>query len=358
MKSRTYMQYLKLMKRFTRESAAREVMLPESRVKKEGIVKELASLISNYRTIGLIGLEGIPSTQFKELKKLLSKYGVVRVAKNSLVIKALKEVRPKNYEELVKILTGPNAFIFTNLNAFELALLCDKIKSRRYAKPGDVASSEILLPSGPTDIPPGPMLSVFGKLKVPTQVREGVIWVAKDTTVARPGDVISPELASLLRKLDIKPIDVKLRIKAVYDSGYVFKAEELRLNIDEFKADIITALKSSITLASEAALPIPEVLPLILTKAYLSSLGLATEVGVVTPENVSYVLSKALMNALAVASVLKNKVPDLGIELQIPTQAVKTQPQPVAEEAKEEGKEEKKEVSEEDLAAGLSSLFG
>jgi len=41
-----------------------------------------------------------------------------------------------------------------------------------------------------------------------------------------------------------------------------------------------------------------------------------------------------------------------------PAVAPATQPQPAAEEAKEERKEEKKEVSEEDLAAGLSSLFG
>jgi len=40
-------------------------------------------------------------------------------------------------------------------------------------------------------------------LKIQTKVQGNVIYVAKDTVVAKPGDKISADLASLLQKLGL-----------------------------------------------------------------------------------------------------------------------------------------------------------
>ncbi|HDD25858.1 MAG TPA: 50S ribosomal protein L10, partial [Acidilobales archaeon] len=134
-------------------------------------VKRLKELIKKYRTIGLINIEGVPTKQFKELRGLVSDKVYIKVTKNNLLEIALREVSLPNVDEFVKYLRGPTAVAFTNLNAFELKLLLDKTKVKREARPGDKVTSRIVVPAGNTGIPPGPMISVFGKLRIPTQVR-------------------------------------------------------------------------------------------------------------------------------------------------------------------------------------------
>ena len=361
MNSRTLARYIKVLKSLSRKSEITEKT--KSRLEKEAKVRELSELIMKYRTLCIIDLNNMPSRQFKELKNLLSNYGVVKVVKNSLLARALESLKLRNYEEIVKYLSGTNAVLLTNLNAFEVFSLCEGLKSKKYAKPGDTATSEIVIPSGPTNIPPGPSLSMFGKLKIPTQVREGFIWVAKDVTVAKPGDKISNELASLLKKLDIKVIDVGLKVKLIYDEGLVFtKTEELRLDITSFRNDLLSSVRRALDLATALVIPLPEVIPSILSKAYNNALVLSAEAGIISKENINYVLSRAVSKATALASVISTKVPELGIttkpQVEQPIKPSKDKPVESGGEEAEVSKEEKKEVSEEELAEGLSSLFG
>ncbi|MCS7108194.1 MAG: 50S ribosomal protein L10 [Sulfolobales archaeon] len=361
MKPKTHSQYLKLLNRL-QKSKSSEIRESKSRVEKELLVKELCDLIPKYRTICLIDLSRTPSSQFKELKKTFSKYGVIKVVKNNLLVKALEGLKLKNYEEVVKNLRGPNAVFLTNLNAFEVASLCRKFKSKRFAKPNDEASSEIVIPSGPTGIPPGPSLSMFGKLKIPTQVREGFIWIAKDVTVAKPGDKLSNELASLLRKLGIKVIDVGMNIRMIYDEGLTFtRMDELALDLGSFRNDLLNSARSAINLAINAAIPLPEVMPVILSKAYLNALTVSAESGILTNETTQYTLSRAVSKALKLASIISSKVPDLGIPTvaqEVCAESSQASKQPQESKEASGSEEEKKEVSEEELSEGLSSLFG
>jgi len=359
--SRTLARYVKVLKSLSKKSEISEKS--KSRLEKEAKVRELSELLMKYRTLCIIDLNNMPTQQFKELKRILSNYGVVRVVKNSLLARALEDLKLRNYEEVIKYLSGSNAILLTNLNAFEIFRICERLKSKRYAKPGDTATSEVVIPSGPTNIPPGPSLSMFGKLKISTQVREGFIWIAKDVTVAKPGDKISNELASLLRKLDIKVIDVGLKIKLIYDEGLVFtKPEKLRLNITSFKNDLLSSVRRAIDLATALAIPLPEVIPSILSKAYNNALVLSAEAGIISRENIHYVLSRAISKAVTLASIISTKTPELGIAIkpqaEQPTKPSESKPVEASKESTEVSKEEKKEVSEEELAEGLSSLFG
>ncbi len=357
MKGNTRAKMLKLLEKLSKEEKVQKTRVRPAIVKKQATVGELKKLLQNYKTIGFIDLEGIPTPQYKQIKKELEKYGFIKVYKNSLFLRAAKEIGLRNLDKLEPYLTGTNAFIFTNLNAYELVLMLEKHTALRYAKPGDKATDDIYLPQGPTGIQPGPMLSVFGKLKVPTQVREGIIWIAKDTRVAKAGDAISPELASLLRKLGIRPIHVKLRLKVVWDNGLVLPSDKLVVNIEEFKNELIGAVSVAKELAAEAALPLPEVLPGAIARAHLRAIALISEIGLLTPETAEIVIRSALSKALVLAANLAQKVPDLGLSISLPPTAPQPQAAP-AEEKKEEEEEEKEEVSEEEIAEGISSLFG
>ncbi|WP_440060180.1 50S ribosomal protein L10 [Thermogladius sp. 4427co] len=337
-------------------AVTREKRVPEWKVK---LVEELANEIKNHRSILIADLTGFPTSKLQELRKKFSNKAFIKVVKPKLLAIALSKAGiDAESTGLAQYLTGQIAVIISDLNAFEINMLLDKYKSYTYYKPGDIAVSEIVIPEGDTGIPPGPMLSVFGRLKIPTKVVGNSIQVAKDTVVAKPGDTISAELASLLQKLDLPLKEVRLKIKVAYDGGVVIPGEKLVLNIDEYVGMIKAAVSDYLKIGIEIALPEPEILRIVLAKAHMQALSLAAETAFVTPETVEYIVRVAHSRAMALAAAIADKVPELGLQVQVAPQPAK---QPAAEEKKEEKKEEEKKeetISEDQLAEGLGALFG
>jgi len=330
-------------------TVAREV--PEWKAK---IVEELTKLLREYRVFAISDLTGIPANHVQMLRKKLHGKAVVKVVKPRLLAIALRNagIDPEMFKEH---LTGQLLVVFTNMNPFELAMLMDKHVTKAYFKPGEKTDREIVIPEGNTGIQPGPMLSVFSRLKIPTKVQGNVVYVAKDTVVAKPGDVVSSDLASLLQKLGLALKEIRLRPKLAYD-GIIIPGDKLILNIDEYTNNLKAAHLDALKIAVEIALPEPEVLPLTLAKAHRHAIALAVEAGFITPETAEAVIMAAVAKANALAAEVAKYAPELGIEVK-QVQAPATAPQ--AEEKKEEEKEEEsKELSEEALAEGFSALFG
>lgn len=322
---------------------------------KSQVIEEIKNLLSQYKVLAIASIEGMPTSESRRIFHKLAEYNIlVKLYKNNLMLRALRELDVKNFDELAKHCTGSNIYMFTNLNPFELARLLETVVEYRFAKPNEVVDFDVELAPGPTDIKPGPSLSLFGKLKIPTQVREGVIWIAKDAKVLKRGDKVTSELGSLLRKLGIRVVPVKVRLKAVYEDGYVYLPEHLKLDYEKFRNDLMIAIGVSKILALELALPIPELVPELITRARRIALELATSIGYITSETVSAVVSRALAIAHALAQVLSGKI-DLGITT--PT-APTTTPKEEKKEKPEEEEKEKEEVSEEEIAEGIASLFG
>jgi len=182
---------------------------------KAQVIKELKELIESHPVFAIAELTGIRAKQLQEMRKKFRDTFKIKVAKNTLMKIALSQLSDKlpNIEKIFPYLTGSNAFIFTNINAFSLYSLLEKNKIPSFAAPGDIAQEDIVVPAGNTGITPGPILSKFSQLKIPTKIQEGSVWIAKDTVVAKAGDVISADLADLLMRLGIKPITVGLKVK-------------------------------------------------------------------------------------------------------------------------------------------------
>lgn len=326
--------------------------IPEWKIREVEYLKEL---ISKYKVIGIADLTGLPSAQLQQIRKKLRGKAVLRVSKNTLMKIALTQSNLKSIDEFIKYLHGSNIFIFTNMNPFELYMILEKYKMTAPAKPGDKAPKEIVIPAGNTGIPPGPILSIFGKLRIPTKIQEGTIWVTKDTVVAKPGDEISADLASILQKLGIEPIEVGIKLKVVYDNGLIIPAEKLALNLDEYRKQIIEAHSNAIKVAITAVIPEPEILKLAIAKAYNEALAIAIEAVYITNETLPQILAKAHIAAQTLANILAQTAPELGLKVSVPKEKPSTKEK---KEEKEATKEEKKEVTEEEIATGLEALFG
>ena len=316
-------------------------------------VEELTQKLKEYHTVVIANIEKFPADKLHDIRKKLRGKAEIKVTKNTLFELALKKAG-LDTSKFEPYLTGPNAFIFTNMNPFELHLFLSKFKLKRYAMPGDKADEEVVIPAGDTGMPAGPILSVFGKLKVKTKVQDGKVHVLQDTVIAKPGDPIPPDAIPILQKLGIMPVYIKLNIKAAYEGGVMIPGDQLALNLDEYRDEVAKAYFNAFNLAVEIAYPVPEVLKVTAEKAARNAISLAAEIGYVTPETAQAVISRALAKAYALAAAISGKV-DLGI--QVPQQQVAQQ---TTEEKKEEKKEEeeKKGPSEEDIGSGLASLFG
>ena len=321
-------------------------------------VEELSNLIRKYKCILIVDISKTPTAQLQKIKKKLSqKWGekiTLRVAKNTLFRLALERAKI-NSSKFEEFLTGTNLFIFTELNPFEIALELEKMYVTAPAKPGMIAETEIVLPAGDTGFKPGPIMSIFGKLKIPIRTQGGTIWIARDTRVAKPGDIISPEVASILQKLGIEPMIVKLKPKVAFEDNIVIPAEKLKLNLDQYRDQVQNAVKNALWVGVEIAYPAPQVLELALPIAFRRAVIVASESGYITAETAEFTISSAIRKAYALAIAMGDYAKDLGIEIRAQPSTVKAEEE---KEEKEEEEEKKEEVSEEQLAAGLESLFG
>ncbi|GGP20510.1 50S ribosomal protein L10 [Thermocladium modestius] len=320
-------------------------------------LNELVEDLQRYETIMLIDLKELPNRVLKEYRYLLRGNSKIKVVKGTLIKIAMEKAYGGVSDEVAQLLRGEIGLLFTNENPFELNRFIARNGVRRFAKDGDIAQFELTIPAGNTGINPGPVLSRFGKMKVPTQIKDGKIWVAKDTVVAKAGDKISADLADILRLLNIKPVFESIRIKAAIVRGkYVIRGEELMPNAEEYRKLIEASAAQAYNLAVNAVYPLPELMPVYIRKAVAESINLAVNALIFTEESAAPILAKAEAQANALASAIASKAPELGIQVSTPQQA---QPaNPATEEKKEEAEEKKEEKGEEEALGGLSSLFG
>jgi len=268
-------------------------------------VEEIKNLMRQYKAVGVAGLQKVRAAQLQELRRKLEKNAYFRVVKNALVKRAIAECKDKSgLENLEEHLAGSNIFLFTNLNPFKLALLLEKGRVKTTAKAGDIAAFDVTVPAGNTGLPPGPIISQFTAAGLPTRIEAGSVWVSRDTLVAKKGDVITARLASVLSKLGIKPVEIGLTLKAVYDEGLILTEEQLRLDLDEIRRSIEEARIYAFNLSVNAAYPLPENIAFLLQTAHQEAYRLALNAGVPTPTTIAGLIRKAHTEMLSLSARL------------------------------------------------------
>ncbi|MEM1586824.1 MAG: 50S ribosomal protein L10 [Candidatus Bathyarchaeia archaeon] len=274
-------------------------------------VKEIKALLSKYRVLGVTSLHKVRAQQLQEIRSKLRDVANIKVYKNTLVKRALKEIKDDpSLEKLWEHMQGSNIYIFTNYNPFKLAFLLERSKVKVPAKAGDVATEDIIVPAGNTGLPPGPIISQLNAVGIPTRIESGSVWVARDTVVTRKGDVINESLAAALSKLGIKPIELGLTLKAIYDEGVILSERDLKLNLEEYRKDICEAYLEALNLAINSAYPIPETTAFLINKAFIEARNLALNAGVFLPDVLPELLLKAHLEASTLEVKIKVKRPD------------------------------------------------
>lgn len=284
--------------------APKRTSYPADKTETLAKVEELAK---KYDTIIVSKLHKVRASQLMLLRKNFKGELVMLVAKNNIASLGLKKAGISHADEFLEKLSGQNALIFTNMNPFKLYLNLEKSKVNLPARAGDVASDEIVVPAGNTGIPPGPVLSEFKEANVSTRIESGSIYVSKDSVVARPGDTISPKLAGLLSRLNLKPIKAGMSIFMASSGGLLLLQKDISIDLEQYRADVSRAAAEAMSLALEASYTTPETMPLLLAKGFKGAKEVAKLSGYVTSETADAVLGLAEAQAKAVLNLVKQK---------------------------------------------------
>jgi large subunit ribosomal protein L10 len=275
--------------------------------KKVEVVDRVAELAGKYPVLAVTGLSKVRASQLMAVRKALRGHAEVFVVKNKLAILGLQKAGIKNADQLLSHLTGQNALIFSTYDPFKLFLTLDKSKVYLPARAGDKAPEDIIVPAGNTSLPAGPVLSEFREAGIQTKIEGGSIWVNRDSVAVKKGAEITPKLASLLSKLNIKPIRAGLTIALAYEKGLIYAGDLVAIDLEKYRQSLMEAYSSSRGLAILIGYVTKETAPDILARAYREAMSLSVEAGILDKETASVILGRAEAEAAALTAKAKEK---------------------------------------------------
>jgi large subunit ribosomal protein L10 len=268
-------------------------------------IEEIEKTMQRYKVIALASLQKVRAAQLQELRKKLRSDAYLLVIKNSLMKRAIAKSQSKpNLDKLEAHLVGATIYLFTDLNPFKLVLLLEKSKVITTAKSGDTAAFDVIVPAGNTGQPPGPIISQLGAVGLKTRIESGSVWINKDTLVVKKGEVISQQLAPILSKLGIKPVEAGLVLKTVYDEGTILTEEQLRIDLDKIREDVKEAHRTAFFLSINSAYTAPANIGFLLQQAHQDAYRLSVNENIHTKETIVDILRKANMQMLSLKAHL------------------------------------------------------
>ncbi len=334
-------------------------MVRKNILKKQKVVEELAEMLSSGKTVAVASIDRVPADLMQKVRRELAGKAKIRVVKNRLLLRALEKVKDKieNIEGLEEHIDGPTAVIVTDMDPFRLFKILKELKEYVPVKAGQVAPVDIVVPKGVTPVP-APMIAEIKAAGIPSKVSKGFVEVTEDFVAVRAGEVVPHHIADALLKLEVKPIEVMVRINAAWSEGLIFLRDVLDVSVEKVLEDLRTAAAYALNLAVNVAYPTTESIKILLAKAAAEAKNLSINAGYVTKDTAPQILAKARAQALALASRLPPEALDESTRAMVESAASAAASSPAPVEEKKEEEQEEDEKSEEEAAAGLASLFG
>jgi len=277
--------------------------------KKTQMYQQLQELPKKYNVIALVRMEKVRSSQLLPLRKKFKGEVEIISIKDKVAQKALVGLKIPSIEKMVDKLVGQCVLMFTNMSPFKLNILLGKNKIMMPARGGDIASIDVVIKAGNTGITPGPILTDFKEAGIATKIDQGTIWITKDSIPAKKGGIISAKLATLLSKLDVKPVEAGISLDSAVAEGIIYTKDEMVTDVEKYRHAFARAYQEAMSFSIEIGYVTKENIVPMLAKAARGARSVAIEAGYLTDETKEQVLQKAHAQARALASKAKNYTP-------------------------------------------------
>ncbi len=266
-------------------------------------VDRLAQLVLSKPVTAVVGIRGVPAAALQTMRReLRARDHPIVVATNSSIRHALEKAaaeRP-SLKPLLDQVEDQTALLAAEGNPFSLYQEFSRTRSPTPARGGEVAPNDIVVAATTTSFKPGPIVGELQHAGFPAAIEKGKVVLKKDTTIVRAGQPISREVAGILTRLEIFPLEVGLNLRAVVDGETFYPPSVLAVDLDARRADLARAARAALGLAVQVGFTTRETLPLLVAKAHRRALGLALAAGYVTKETIEPLFAKAMREAAAV----------------------------------------------------------
>lgn len=270
-------------------------------------VEELRNIIKSYPLVGIAHVGGIPAPQMQQLRSKLRDTALIKVVRNTLVSLALDEVnKEKNgIAELKNLIEGETAIIAAkDINPFKLFQIIKSNRINAPAKGGEIAPKDIMVKAGDTPFKPGPIVGELQKAGIPAAIEEGKVVIKKDKVVVPAGEKISPQIAQILTRMEIYPLEIGINLKGMYENGIIFTPDILDINRDEYMNNLTNAAKNAFNLAVNSGWVNKFTIDTLISMAGINAYNLAINIRYPTRDTVKQLLSIAHLQMLSLSSIL------------------------------------------------------
>ena len=272
-------------------------------------VEELTSLLKQHSVIGIAEIGSIPAPQMQQMRQNLRENMVIRSSKNTLIHRAIDAAKKdvEGLDNLKEIIDGQSAIIATDINPFRLQARMKQTRTKAPAKGGETAPEDIKVTAGDTPFKPGPIVGDLQKVGIPAAIQGGKVVIKKDKVIVKKGDVIPREVAQMLTRLEIHPLEIGISLQGAFEDGFVFKPDVLDIDLETYHTQFIQAAGRAFNLAVETGWITKQTITPLVSKAHRDALSLAIEQGIVTKDTASHILAKAHRSMIAIASKIQKE---------------------------------------------------
>jgi len=268
-------------------------------------VEELKNIIKSYPIVGIAQIGGIPAPQMQQLRAKLRDIALVKVVRNTLFSLALEETdKEKNgIAELKNIIEGETAIIAAkDINPFKLFQIIKSNRINAPAKGGEIAPKDIVVKAGDTPFKPGPIVGELQKAGIPAAIEEGKVVIKKDKVIVPAGERISPQIAQILTRMEIYPLEIGINLKGIYENGIIFTPDILDINKDEYVGNLTNAARNAFNLAINSGWVNKFTIDTLISMAGINAYNLAINIRYPTKDTIEHLINIAYMQMLSLSS--------------------------------------------------------
>jgi large subunit ribosomal protein L10 len=280
----------------------RESVAPE---KIEAVTQLKGTLVAAPMT-ALVGIRGVPAAALQKMRRELRQRGhPITVAQNSQLRHALEAATKERpaLRPLLDHVTDQTAVLTAEGNPFTLAAEFARTRSPTPARGGEIAPKDIEVPAQTTSFKPGPIVGELQHAGFPAAIEKGKVVLKRDITIVKAGAPIPREVAGMLTRLEIFPLEVGLDLRALLDGETFYPPSVLSVDLDARRADLARAHQRALALALEIGYTTSATIPLLLSRAHRRAIALAVEAGYPTKATLPALLARGLRAAAALQNV-------------------------------------------------------
>ncbi|KAG8187283.1 hypothetical protein JTE90_019172 [Oedothorax gibbosus] len=211
---------------------------------KKHLYEEIRSCVDNYAKLFVFSVTDMRNSKMKAVRDQW-KQSRFFIGKNKVMAMALGRTPEEEYRtNLYKIsqqLKGERGLLFSNKSTEEVLNWFNSYSEGDFARSGNIASENVSLKEGALPQFAHSLESYLRQLGLPTTLKRGVVHLLQDYDVCKVGDVLTPDMARILKLLGYEMAEFQVKIECVWSQDGTF----LDLKSDSKENRVIAANESA-----------------------------------------------------------------------------------------------------------------